>query len=159
MILEQSALVAEIVAAIGILVSLIFVGLEIRQNTKQLRETHVDGFMDQFAEIRRQIYQNKDLSEIMQIGRVEPERLDHNQKTRFASIMDDFFALGMQIHRKSVRGVLPMEAWTTVEPWYATLVNSAGGELYWTTLTTSVFEKDFKEAMERLRAQQAGPTN
>ena len=65
---QQTAYLAQIVASIGVVVSLIFVGLQIRQNTRALERAEHNSTMGQLTVIRQAIAQNRDIAELMTAG-------------------------------------------------------------------------------------------
>ena len=65
---EQISYLAQIVASVGVIVSLIFVGLQIRQNTGALQRNEHNSTMAQWTVIRMAIAQNRDIAELMTAG-------------------------------------------------------------------------------------------
>src|SRR5207248_842720 len=65
---EQISYLAQIVASVGVVVSLIFVGLQIRQNTGALQRNEHNSTMTQWTVIRMDIANNRDIAELMTAG-------------------------------------------------------------------------------------------
>ncbi len=65
---EQISYLAQIVASLGVIVSLIFVGLQIRQNTAALQRNEHNSTMEQWTVIRMAIAKNRDIAELMTGG-------------------------------------------------------------------------------------------
>ena len=65
---EQISYLAQIVASVGVIVSLIFVGLQIKQNTAALERNEHNSTMEQWTVIRQAIAQNRDIAELMTAG-------------------------------------------------------------------------------------------
>ena len=149
--LEDLGNIGEMVAAGGVICSLVYLALQIRRNTQQVARAEYDGLFDRFGDIRRSIYESPNLSQIMRVGTSEPEGLNESEMARFSSVMDAFFVLGMQIHQKTLNGALPREAWEGCIPIYANWINSPGGWLWWTSGTGSVFSDEFKAEIDALR--------
>jgi hypothetical protein len=63
---EQISYLGQIVASVGVIVSLIFVGLQIRQNTGSCNEHN--STMAQWTVIRMAIARNRDIAELMTAG-------------------------------------------------------------------------------------------
>jgi len=68
MSLEQLSSLAQIVASIGVIVSLVFVGLQVRQNTGALQRNEHNSTMAQWTVIRMVIARNRDIAELMTAG-------------------------------------------------------------------------------------------
>src|SRR2546421_1670338 len=65
---EQISYLAQIVASVGVIVSLIFVGLQIRQNTGALQRNEHNSTMAQWTVIRMAIARKRDIAELMRAG-------------------------------------------------------------------------------------------
>ena len=73
---EQLSYLAQIVASVGVIVSLIFVGLQIRQNTGALQRNEHNSTMAQWTVIRQAIAGNRDIAELMTAGLSGERALD-----------------------------------------------------------------------------------
>jgi hypothetical protein len=65
---EQLSYLAQIVASVAVVVSLIFVGLQIKQNTGALQRNEHNSTMAQWTVIRMAIAKNRDIAELMTAG-------------------------------------------------------------------------------------------
>jgi hypothetical protein len=65
---EQLSYLAQIVASVAVIVSLIFVGLQIKQNTSVLQRSEHNSTMAQWTVIRMAIAKNRDIAELMTAG-------------------------------------------------------------------------------------------
>jgi hypothetical protein len=149
--LEDLGNIGEIIAAVGVICSLVYLALQVRRNTQQIVRAEYDGLYDRFGDIRRSIYESPDLSRIMRVGTSEPESLNESEMARYSSVMDAFFVLGMQIHQKTLDGALPRPVWEGMTPMYSNWINSPGGRLWWTSWTGSVFSDEFEAEISALR--------
>lgn len=66
--LEQWSSLAQVFGSIGVVVSLIFVGLQIKQNTGALQRSEHNSTMEQWTVIRMAIAKNRDIAELMTAG-------------------------------------------------------------------------------------------
>src|SRR5207253_9978556 len=65
---EQLSYLAQIVASLGVIVSLIFVGLQIKHNTGALQRNEHNSTMAQWTVIRQAIAGNREIAELMTAG-------------------------------------------------------------------------------------------
>ena len=65
---QQVSDLAQIIASIGVIVSLIFVGLQIRHNTGALQRNEHNATMAQWTVIRMAIAKDRDIAELMTAG-------------------------------------------------------------------------------------------
>jgi len=65
---EQISYFAQIVASVGVIASLIFVGLQIKHNTGALQRNEHNSTMAQWTVIRMAVAKNRDVAELMTVG-------------------------------------------------------------------------------------------
>ena len=66
--LEQLSYASQIIGTLGVILSLIFVGLQIRQNTAALQRNEHNSTMTQWSVIRMAIAENRDVGVLMTSG-------------------------------------------------------------------------------------------
>ena len=90
--LKEYALIAEIISALAIVASLIFVGLEVRQNTETLVISTGDLALESFNEMRTMIIQNGEVAEIISKMRNGEPLTDVEQIRQRAMCQSDIWA-------------------------------------------------------------------
>ena len=104
---QQIANLAQIVASIGVVVSLIFVGLQIRQNTRALERPEHNSTMGQLTVIRQAIAQNRDIAELMTAGLEGERALDAADRLRLEQMLAEQAWAAFQIWDRMQRGIFP----------------------------------------------------
>src|SRR6266566_8458570 len=84
---EQISYLAQIVASVSVVVSLIFVGLQIRQNAGALQRNEHNSTMAQWMVIRMAISGNRDIAEFMTAGLHGKSALDAADQLRLEQLM------------------------------------------------------------------------
>ncbi len=103
--------IRETVGFMGVIASLVFVGLEIRQNTLASRAAAIQESINVARQQVQMYAMDADATRIEMIGREDPQALDPVEAARFEWMMVSFF-WGMQgLHRQWDLGVLPDEEW------------------------------------------------
>ena len=85
--LFRSVAISQLVAAVGVVLSLIFVGLQIKQNTRALQRTEHNSTMEQWTVIRQAIAQNRDIAELMTAGLHGERALDAADQLRLEQML------------------------------------------------------------------------
>jgi hypothetical protein len=85
MTLEEIYYISQIVAVVGIFASLVFVGLQIRQNTRATRAASHNAVSDSLNEINRMFAENADLTKIWLAGMADRKSLTEEERWRFDS--------------------------------------------------------------------------
>jgi hypothetical protein len=107
MSLEDISYLAQIVASVGVILSLIFVGLQIRQNTAALQRSEHNSTMAEWSVIRMAIAQNREISELMTTGLRGKETLDAADQLRLEQLLAEYTWAAFHIWDRTQRGVFP----------------------------------------------------
>src|SRR4029078_1964796 len=89
MSLAEWSNLAQVMGSIGGVVSLIFVGLQIRQNTGALQRNEHNSTMEQWTVIRQAIAQNRDVAELMTAGLKGERVLDAADQLRLEMLLNE----------------------------------------------------------------------
>ena len=87
MTLEELAYISQIIGVVAVFASLIFVGVQIRQNTRATRAASHNAVSDSLNEINRMFAENADLTRIWVAGAANRQALTPEERWRFDSTM------------------------------------------------------------------------
>src|SRR2546421_8164699 len=104
---EQISYLAQIVASVGVIVSLIFVGLQIRQNTGALQRNEHNSTMAQWTVIRMAIAKHRDIAELMTDGLRGERAMDAADQLRLEQMLQENAWASFHIWDRTQRGVFP----------------------------------------------------
>ena len=107
MTLEQVSSLAQIFGAIGVIVSLLFVGQQIRHNTSALVRNEHNNTMTQWTVIRMAIAQNREIAELMTTGLSGERDLDAADQLRLDQMLQETAWAAFHIWDRTQRGVFP----------------------------------------------------
>ncbi len=107
MSLEQLSYLAQIVGSLGVIFSLVFVGLQIRQNTAALQRNEHNSTMAQWTVVRMAIAENRDLAEFMTTGLSGEQKLDAADQLRLEQFLQEHAWAAFHIWDRTQRGVFP----------------------------------------------------
>src|SRR5256884_9687577 len=105
---EQVAYLAQIVASIGVIVSLVFVGLQIRQNTGALQRNEHNSTMAQWTAIRMAIARNRDIAELMTAGLHGERVFDAADQLRVEKVLAEQILVFFHVWVTKRSGVFPL---------------------------------------------------
>src|SRR6184192_572341 len=129
---EQISYLAQIVASVGVIVSLVFVGLQIQQNTRALQRTEHNSTMEQWTVIRQAIAQNRDIAELMTAGLQGERTLDSADQLRLEQMLAEQAWAAFHIWDRTQRGIFPNGTFeATGGALLGTLLRTPGGESWW----------------------------
>ena len=107
MSLEQWSSLAQIIASVGVIVSLIFVGLQIKHNTGALQRDEHNSTMAQWTVIRQAIARNRDIAELMTAGLNGERELDAADQLRLEQMLQEHAWASFHIWERTERGIFP----------------------------------------------------
>jgi hypothetical protein len=129
---EQISYLAQIVASVGVIVSLIFVGLQIRQNTGALQRNEHNSTMEQWTVIRMAIAKHRDIAELMTTGLHGESALDAADQLRLEQILQENLWASFHIWERTQRGIFPKGTFEwAVGPHLSGLLKTVRGEAWW----------------------------
>src|SRR5688572_783571 len=107
MSIEQFSYLAQIVASLGVVVSLIFVGLQIKQNTGALQRNEHNSTMAQWTVIRMAIAGSREMAELMTAGLSGERALDAADRLRLDQMLAEHAWAAFHIWDRTQRGIFP----------------------------------------------------
>ena len=132
MSLEQWSYVAQILGTVAIVVSLIFVGLQIRQNTSVLERNEHNSTMAQWTVIRQAIATNRDIAELMTAGLQGERALDAADRLRLENMLQENAWASFHIWDRTQRGVFPPGTFEfSCAPLLGVVLATPVGEAWW----------------------------
>jgi hypothetical protein len=131
--MNWDALVAfsQLVAAVGVVLSLVFVGFQIRQNTRALERTEHNSTMEQWTVIRQAIAQNRDLAELMTAGLHGERAVDAADQLRLEQMLNEYMWASFHIWDRTQRGIFPKGTLEYGGAVLQTLLRAPAGAAWW----------------------------
>jgi hypothetical protein len=157
---EQISYLAQIVASIGVIVSLIFVGLQIRQNTGALERNEHNSTMEQWTVIRMAIAKHRDIAELMTAGLHGESALDAADQLRLEQMLQENLWASFHIWERTQRGIFPKGTFElAVGPHLSGLLKTVRGEAWWRDAKHTGFIPGFVADVDALLAKDKGATS
>jgi hypothetical protein len=151
---EQLSYLAQMVASVGVIVSLIFVGLQIRQNTGALQRDEHNSTMAQWTVIRMAIAKHRDIAELMTAGLHGERALDGADQLRLEQMLQENAWASFHIWERTQRGIFPMGTFeVTAGPLLSDLLKTERGAAWWSTAKHIGFIPGFVADVDAVLAQ------
>ena len=154
MALEQLSYAAQILGAVGVILSLIFVGLQIRQNTAALQRNEHNSTMTQWSVIRMAIAQNRDIGELMTSGLHGESKLNAADQLRLEQLLAEYAWASFHIWDRTQRGVFPKGTFElTGGALLREVLMSSRGDHWWHIAKSEGFIPEFVRDVDALLAK------
>lgn len=129
---EQISYLAQIVASVAVVASLIFVALQIKQNTRALQRNEHNSTMEQWTVIRQAIAQNREIAELMTAGLHGKRAMDAADQLRLEQMLQENAWAAFHIWDRTQRGIFPKGTFeATAGALLGPLLRTPGGESWW----------------------------
>src|SRR5438045_5636884 len=146
--------ISQLVAAVAVILSLVFVGLQIKQNTRALQRTEHNSTMEQWTVIRQAIAQNRDIAELMTAGLQGERALDAADQLRLEQMLAEQAWAAFHIWDRTQRGIFPNGTFeATGGALLCGLLKTAGGGTWWRTAKKIGFPPGFVSDVDAVLAR------
>jgi len=133
MTLEQYAYLGEIIAAVAVVVSLLYLAIQIRQNTKAVRTSNFHGITDSFNQINNTIANDESLARIFHVGMADFSQLNEDEKIRFNFMFLSAFRVMETLYYQSTQGVAEQQLWLVEQQTIKALLSGPGTLEWWSS--------------------------
>jgi len=132
MSLEHAFFVSQIIASLAIVLSLIFVGLQVKDNTTALQREEHNSTMAQWTVIRMAIAKHRDIAELMTDGLNGSRALDRSDQLRLEQMLQETAWACYHIWDRTQRGIFPQGTFELTGGAYLSgLLTTHGGAAWW----------------------------
>ena len=145
--LDQIANIAEISAAVLVIVTLIYVGIQIKQNTNMLKLSTAHNTAEDFSSLYLILADRADLADIFFRGLQDLKELEPVEHIRFYSIFHKWFRTYENAYYQFRHGALEAEAFEGLT-WQLIMVKTQPGvQAYWQD-RKDYYNKTFQEYVD-----------
>lgn len=126
MTLNEIYLVSQIAAAILVAPTLLYLALQVRQNTEQLRANASRQYLETSKDLNLGIIQNKQVASVYRRGCEDLPSLDADEKTQFFFYIGQFYQTFSTMFDLWKAGKLPESVWHTIRKHLVSLMAMPG---------------------------------
>lgn len=147
--LTTLAQLGEFIGGIFVVISLIYLAYQVRQNTTSLRTENYARALDRLSTLQSNLSSDAELNRLVTVGAQDPERLSPTDRMRLTWSLYELLGAAEFVFHQAERGALPEEIW---ERWKATLVwwFSNPGIARWWRAKPTPFSTSFEAFVEDL---------
>ena len=131
MTLNDLANIGQVIGAVAVVISLIYVAMQIRQNTNAVRAATAQSVHEHFASWYHLLASDASLSQIAVDGLKNYNGLTETNKARFISLFMAFLSYSQNAFLKWKQGLLAPPLWMGWEQLLMNLTNAPGGKMFW----------------------------
>lgn len=141
--------IGEIVGAFTVLLTLIYLSLQIRQNTKAVKSSALDSSISALSVIRDRILSDREIAELYMNGCEDPDTLDDADKVRYRMLITNILLASMNLFENTKDAGISESLWTNIKPNLHRVLASKGGKWFW-DLYRHEFEDSFIQEIDQI---------
>ena len=146
--LSEIAQVAEIIAAIAVVVSLVYVGQEVRRNTAVIQGASLQAIATSDSETLMTVASDASLSEVVRRGHDDPDELDQAERFRYTLFMRNFWLSFQNIYQQRELQFLDESVWQSYLTVICGMKSRAGVQKTWPE-HSHILNEDFAGIVEQ----------
>ena len=154
--LDQAALLAQIISAIAVIASLIFVGFQLRQATAAIRASSSQAHSELYTALVQSIINEGDFAHIWAVGVDDPSSLNEEEWVRFVAYASALFRLYESSRVQWQNGRFEADHWHTIERQAMSMCHLPGVRASW-KVRGHLFTPEFRRWFEGLEPGDAPP--
>ena len=129
--LDRAASIAEITSSVAVVVTLVFLFIEVRDTNEQLKADKRDRTQDQVTDIRTSIYENRDVAELIVKGLTDQDSIDEIDRYRFDLYLDQTVWTHYQIYTRYKDSKNDTTWSAAAGPNLAAILQQPGAAIWW----------------------------
>lgn len=156
--LSEAASWAEIISAVGLIVSLVYVGVQVTDNTSATRSETASNANSEFIGFYNLVSSDAELAEIWLRGIRHPENLTEVEAVRFVFVLHTVMLQFQNNFYLVEEGTLDPRMLDAINSTLGTVRGTPGFEFYWTH-RKSLFFPEYQRYVETLMYEREGVAN
>ncbi len=149
MTLSELSDIGSLASGLGVIASLIFVGLQLRQNTKAVRAAASQAHVNTWHELSTAVIEHADFAQIWRLGLEDINALDANQRVRFYANASAIFRFVQGSWLQWRDGHLDDCHWEIAQSVVVLFASQPGMQSYW-QMRRMNYSKAFRDWYEAL---------
>jgi hypothetical protein len=129
--LDTLAKLGEFVGGFFVVISLIYLAHQVRQNTRSLKTENYARVLDRMSTLQANLAADADLSRILTMGAERPGSLTPAERLRFSWALYELFGAGEFMYHQSRLRALPDEVWARWEATIRWWLSHPGMQAWW----------------------------
>ncbi len=146
---EAFGAIGEVIGATAVVVSLIYVSLQVRAGLRGLQTTTRDSVFKSLIDWNLTVMGDPRLAWIFQSGSKDFDSLSGEERARYTHLMYGFYKIFENIYLHHVEGIVPSEIWEPNKKMLTVYATQPGGRMYWEA-RRGAYDPRFIEVLEGL---------
>ena len=146
---EAIGAIGEIVGALAVFITLAYLALQIKQNTKAVQSSALDSTVNTISIARQSIYENDEVAKVYLNGLSTPEQLSDLERLKFRLLVHNLMLSQSNIFAQTKFSDLPVSEWNAQKTIIKRVIGSPGGQWFWKDFGCE-FDQEFRNEIDRI---------
>ena len=146
--LELIYFISQILAGIAVVISLIYVAIQLKQNTQAVKRESIKNIINTLRDATANLSQSEDKAEILFKAWKSPEELKGAQKFRSYIIFQNLLSAFELAYFEQIDGALEKEHWSGYQQYLIDICKAPGLQEYWSARCTW-YRQDFRDYIDK----------
>lgn len=147
--LDSLAKLGEFVGGVFVVVTLLYLAYQVRQNTKSLRIENYARVLERMSTVQSRVASDPELNHVFTVGAEDPARLTRSERVRFSWALYEVFGAAEFMYHQSLEKALPPAVWQRWEASMRWWLSHPGMRAWWAA-KPAPFTADFEAYARRL---------
>lgn len=159
---EAIGAVGEIIGAVAVLVTLVYVAIQLRLNTQQqsenakaLRRNEMNSAMQNWSDLRRTEMSDPLLAEIIVKAQENFDALSKAELIRYNARLTEIVWINYHLWERARDGIVEPEAWSRARQIVHAVIESPGGERLWGRIKL-IYDPQFVDEIDSSSTRNVG---
>ncbi|MEP0203616.1 MAG: hypothetical protein ABJ084_05140 [Halioglobus sp.] len=139
---------AEALGAIAVFLSLIYLAIQTKNNTRALRSAAFHQVRDSFADVSLALCQDPSLTRLVTRAMENDPELAKEEIAQFEFFLTTFVRRGESAYFQSTEGALQMEAWNGIREGISIVLSNVYSQTWWES-TRGRFTSEYTEELQQ----------
>jgi hypothetical protein len=145
---EAIGAIAELLGALGVIISLVYLATQIRQNTQSVRMSSHHGIADQFTQTNLAAVHDPQLIDLITRGSLDAESLSDAERARFYAYIMAIFRTYEELFQLDRKGLADNELWEARQRSMRNWLARPGVRTWWSTEWSEAYVDSFRAVVE-----------
>jgi hypothetical protein len=141
--------IGEIIGALAVFLTLGYLAVQIRQNTKAVRASALDSSVHAVNAVRVAMFESAEVTALYRKGLEAFDELDDDERMRFRLLVHTILWSVWNIYAQTEYGGLSSSTWEAQVPLLDRILNSRGGLWFWNEYQME-FEETFRKEVSKV---------
>ncbi len=145
---EAVGSIGELLGAVGVIASLLYLSVQVRQSSTATKLATSHSIASAARDWNRAMIDDIDLSWVFQVGTEDPSRLDDKERSQFLHVCFSFFRMFEDIHYQYEHGAVDEDLWAGYARHFGAYAKqSPGVSAYW-EMRRDIFRPAFRDFLD-----------